>query len=127
MATTLYFVQNDTLPQIKLDLTDETTQLPKNLTNVSVKMWCKPSTGTGVKFGREALVGVNPGDLEGGIAYVQWQDGDLNRAPGDYTCEVELYNNSTGTRETVYETIKLVLREDIGDIPPVSIEPTEPY
>lgn len=127
MATTLYFVQNDTMPQIRLELTDETTQAPKDLTNTSVKMWCKPSTGTGVKFGREALAEVNPGDNTSGVSYIQWLSGDLNRAPGDYTCEVELYNTITGSRETVYETIKLVLREDIGDIPPVSVEPTEPY
>lgn len=127
MATTLYFVQNDTMPQIRLELTDDVTQAPKDLTNATVKMWCKPSTGTGVKFGRQALTEVNPGDNLAGIAYIQWQDGDLNRAPGDYTCEIEIYNSSTTSRETVYETIKLVLREDIGDIPPVSVEPTEPY
>lgn len=127
MATTLYFVQNDTLPQIKLELVNETTQAPRDLSNTTVKLWCKPTTGSGIKFGRESLPEVNAGDNTSGIAFIQWQSGDLNRAPGDYTCEVELLDNVTGSRETIYETIKLVLREDIGDIPPVSTEPTDPY
>lgn len=122
----LYFVQNDTMPQIKLEITDNTTNTAVNLTNCIVTLHCKPSTGVGVKFSREATF-PNAGDRAAGIAYIQWLDGDLNRAPGDYTGEIEIYNSSTLARETIYETISFTIREDIGDISPVSTEPTAPY
>lgn len=115
MATTLYFVQGDTLPQIKLTLTDEATEAPRDLTGKTVYLHCKPATGGGVRFAREASYAL-PTDRTNGIAYIQWQDGDLNRAPGDYNAEVEILG--PGGRETIYELIKLVIREDIGDITP---------
>lgn len=124
MATTLYFVQSDTLPQIKLTLTDEITQLPKNLTNKLVSLHAKPATGTGVSFTRPAELDLFPTDRANGIAYVVWQNGDLNRPAGDYNAEIEIYDTATGTRETIYELIKLVIREDIADIPPIPVTPS---
>jgi len=118
MATTLYFVQSDTLPQIKLTLTDETTNSAKNLTNKIVSLHAKPATGTGVRFSREAIFPQGNTDRVAGICYIQWQGGDLNRAPGCYTAEVEVYDIITGARETIYEVFTLVIREDIGDIGP---------
>lgn len=123
MATTLYFVQSDTLPQIKLTLTDEVTQLPKNLTNKLVSLHAKPATGAGVSFTRPAELDLFPTDRANGIAYVVWQNGDLNRPAGDYNAEIEIYDTATGSRETIYETIKLVIREDIADIPPIPVTP----
>lgn len=122
MATTLYFVQSDTLPQIKLTLTDELTSSPKNLTNKIVHLHAKPATGTGVAFTREATYQFGT-DRANGIAYIQWENGDLNRPAGDYNAEIEIYDPSTGGRETVYELIKLVIREDIADITPVPTTP----
>jgi hypothetical protein len=122
MATTLYFVQSDTLPQIKLTLTDEVTNGPRNLTNTTVQLNAKPSTGTGVAFVRPATI-LNGTDEANGIAYVIWQNGDLNRPAGTYTAEIELYNTTTGARETVYETLNLVIREDIADITPLPTTP----
>lgn len=122
MATTLYFVQSDTLPQIKLTLTDEVTSGPKDLTGKSVSLHAKPATGTGVAFTRPAVF-QSPADRTNGIAYIQWQDGDLNRPAGDYNAEIEIYDSSTGGRETVYELIKLVIREDIADITPLPTTP----
>lgn len=122
MATTLYYVQSDTLPQIKLTLTNEDDSSPKNLTNSKVSMHVKPATGTGVRFTRPAtfpVLGNITGDSSG-ICYINWADGDLNRPAGDYNAEVEIYNTSTGSRETIYELIKIVIREDIADITPVS-------
>lgn len=123
MATTLYFVQSDTLPQIKLTLTDEITQLPKNLTGKQVSLHAKPATGTGVSFTRPASLDVSPTDRANGIAYVIWQDGDLNRPAGNYNAEIEIYDNTTGGRETIYETLTLVIREDIADITPLPVTP----
>lgn len=119
MATTLYFVQADTLPQIKLTLTDENTDAPKNLTNKTVYLHAKPATGNGVRFSREAMFPAGSTDRLAGICYIQWQDGDLNRAPGNYNAEIEIYDTSSGTRETIYDLITLVIREDIGDITPL--------
>lgn len=122
MATTLYFVQSDTLPQIKLTLTDEVTGTAKDLRqansltyNKTVSLHAKPATGTGVSFTRPAIIDGNP--LEG-IAYISWAPGDLNRPAGNYSAEIEIYDPSTGSRETIYELITLVIREDIADILP---------
>jgi hypothetical protein len=134
MATTLYFVQSDTLPQIKLTLVDEETQLPKNLVDRTVSLHAKPVSGTGVRFSREATY-VSPSDRSNGIAYIQWLDGDLNRPAGDYNAEIEIYYPGStvdippipSTRETVYDLIKLVIREDIADITPLPVPaPTVP-
>jgi hypothetical protein len=123
MATTLYFVQSDTLPQIKLTLTDEVTNGPRNLTGKQVSLHAKPSTGTGVAFTRPASLDINGTDRANGIAYIVWQDGDLNRPAGTYTAEIEIYDAGQGTRETVYETLNLVIREDIADITPLPTTP----
>lgn len=119
MATTLYFVQSDTLPQIKLTLTDEVTELARNLTGKLVSLHAKPSSGAGVSFTRPAQLDINPTDRVNGIAYIVWESGDLNRPPGEYNAEIEIYDSATGARETVYETIKIVIREDIADITPL--------
>lgn len=119
MATTLYFVQSDTLPQIKLTLTNEDTGGAKDLTNKTVSLHAKPATGTGVRFSREAVFPGGSTDRLAGICYIQWLDGDLNRPAGDYNAEVEIYDTSTQSRETVYDLIKLVIREDIADITPL--------
>lgn len=118
MATTLYYVQSDTLPQIKLTLSDEDTNTPRNLTNKTVAIHCKPASGTGVRFSREAEFPNGSTDRLAGICYIRWQGGDLNRAPGNYTGEIEIYDSVANTRETIYETITIVIREDIGDIGP---------
>lgn len=118
MADPIYFVQGDTLPQIQLVLTDNITQAPRDLTNKTVMMHVKPATGNGARFSREAIYQLGT-DRTNGIAYIQWQDGDLNRPAGDYTAEIEVYDTVNGGRETVYDTIKIVLREDIGDITPL--------
>lgn len=133
MATTLYFVQSDTLPQIKLTLTDDTTQAARDLTNKTVTLHAKPATGSGVRFSREAVFPSGSADRTAGICYIQWLAGDLNRAPGNYTAELELYDTVQGSRETIYDTITIVIREDIGDInpgtvtlPPVTSPPIGP-
>ena len=118
MATTLYFVQSDTLPQIKLVLTDEITNTPMNLTNKIVTLHAKPASGSGVRFSRPAIFPGGSVDKLAGTCYIQWVSGDLNRAPGNYTAEIEIYDTLAATRETVYEVITLVIREDIGDIGP---------
>lgn len=127
MATNLFYVQSDTLPQIKLTLTDEavTPAVPKDLTGKKVSLHVKPSSGTGVAFTRPAELDLNSTDRVNGIAYIIWQDGDLNRPAGTYTGEVEIFDDNTRGRETVYDTITITIREDIADIP-ASTDPTLP-
>lgn len=121
-TTTLYFVQSDTLPQIKITLTDEVTEAPKDLTGKTVTLHAKPSVGTGIKFSRPAtwLPATEAADRTAGIAYIQWLNGDLNRPAGTYIAEIEIYdgNASPPTRETVYEVFNIVIREDIADVGP---------
>lgn len=117
---TLNFVQSDTLPQIKLTLTNEVTTpaTPVDLSTKIVQLNVKPS-GTGVSFYKTA-VWPNPTTAAqeklNGICYIVWLPGELNRPAGSYTAEVELYDTSANTRETVYDTITINIREDIGDI-----------
>lgn len=121
MATTLYYVQSDTLPQIKLTLTktlDDGTEAVLPLTDKSVSIHCKPATGNGVRFSKAAEFR-NTTERSGGICFIHWDNGDLNRAPGNYNAEIEIYDNVTGDRETIYDMITLTIREDIGDISPV--------
>lgn len=115
MATTLYYVQSDTLPQIKITLTNEETESPKNLVNKIVSLHVKPAAGNGVRFSRQADYPNGASDQTAGVCYINWQAGDLNRAPGNYTAEVEVYDTLSNSRETIYETITIVIREDIGD------------
>lgn len=122
MATTLYFVQSDTLPQIKLTLTDQVTNTAKDLTGKTVYIHVKPAVGNGVAFSREATYQLGT-DRANGIAYIQWLDGDLNRPAGTYNAEIEIYDAVSGGRETIYDLITIVLREDIADILPLPTTP----
>jgi len=122
MATTLYFVQNDTRPQIKLTLSDEISGLKMDLSSptLQVNMHVKPATGTGVSFTTQADK-TNPSQ---GEATITWVAGDLNRPAGTYNAEIEIYDSSTGYRETVYDFITLVIRQDIGDVPNIVLPPS---
>lgn len=127
MATALYFVQSDTLPQIKLTLTNEIEETPKDLTNKVVSLHAKPVVGSGVRFSREAVFPQGIVDRLAGVCYIQWLNGDLNRPAGDYNAEIEIYDTVAGSRETIYDLIKLIIREDIADITPLpSPAPTSP-
>lgn len=116
-ATTLNYVQSDTLPQIKIVLTDSGTEEPKDLTNKIVSLHAKPASGTGVRFSRVADF-TTLGDRLLGTCYINWATGELNRAPGSYTAEIEIYDTISGSRETVFEVFTINIREDIGDIGP---------
>lgn len=130
MATTLYYVQNDTLPQIKLTFTDEITGTAKDLrqvanlsSNMAISMHVKPASGTGVSFTRAATIPDQSILANKGIAFISWQNGDLSRPAGTYNAEVEIVDASVGSRETIYDMITLVIREDIADItPPIPLD-----
>jgi hypothetical protein len=49
-----------------------------------------------------------------GVAYIDWVDGDLSMAAGNYEAEVEVYYAGNNFRQTVYDFISLTIREQIA-------------
>lgn len=105
-------VQGDTAPQLKLVLTDDITQLPINLTGATITLHVRATGSSVLAFSRPAIV-LNAQDAIDGIAYIQWEATDLERAPGSYDSEIEIVTQS-GLRETVYDFVQLYIREDIA-------------
>jgi hypothetical protein len=123
--TTLYYVQSDTLPEITISLIDTDTGLAKDLTKKIVKLHARSDAGGNIVFSREASFPLGATNRVAGICYIQWQSGDLNKAPGTYKAEIEISDIETGDRETIYDTFNIIIREDIGDIL-ISTEPETP-
>jgi hypothetical protein len=113
MATTIYLVQGDNSPQLKFTLTDSTTLTPIDLTGASVTLHVKPRESSVLAFSRAATI-LNPTDALNGICYIIWASTDLDRAAGTYDAEVEMFWSATNVRETIYDFITLVIREDIA-------------
>lgn len=105
-------VQGDTAPQLKLVLTDDITLQPINLTGASVTLHVRPAGSSVLAFSRPATV-LSSADAALGIAYIQWEPTDLERAPGSYDSEIEIITQA-GLRETVYDFVQLFIREDIA-------------
>jgi hypothetical protein len=111
MSDPLYLVQGDTGPQIKVTLTREDTGLAENLTGATVSLHFKKKGTSTVLF---TLTGQNTPEEEVlGEAYFVFSNGQLNLDPGNYQGEVEVVFQ-LGARETVYEIIQFVLREDFA-------------
>lgn len=111
MSDKIYLVRGDTGPQIRITLTDDLTDSPQDLTRATVTLHFREGeTGTYL-FSRQAYV--NPETAPQGIAIFQWQTGDLDREAGYYEGEIEVVY-PTGLRQTVYETLKFIIREDFA-------------
>lgn len=110
MSDVIYLVQGDTKPQIKVTLTrdDGTAQ---NVTGATIKLHFRPALSTTVSF---SITGSFTGvDATKGEVVFNFTSGQLDLAAGDYEGEVEVvYSDST--RETVFEIIQFVLREDFA-------------
>ena len=106
------FVQADTSPPLKLVLTDSITLQPINLTGATINFNVRAKGASVLAFTRAGTIPTN-GDQVSGIAYINWQTGDLDRAPGNYEGEVEVIT-SNGLRETIYDLIDIFIREDIA-------------
>lgn len=106
------FVQADTAPQLRLVLTDSLTLEPINLTGATINFNVRAKGSSVSAFTRPATI-LNSSDATSGIAYVVWETGDLDRAPGNYEAEVEIIT-AEGLRETIYDFIDLYIREDIA-------------
>lgn len=106
----IYLVQGDTKPQIKVTLKreDDTAQ---DVTGATIKLHFRPAQSTTLSF---SLTGVFTGvDATKGEVVFNFSSGQLDLDPGDYEGEVEVVY-SDATRETVYEIIQFVLREDFA-------------
>ena len=111
MATTFKYVRNDTGPQIKLNLTEEDTGDPVDLTSATVTLHFRAAGEDTILFSRAFFI--NPATATTGVAVLQWQVGDLNVEAGAYEGEVEVVK-SNGLRETLYDKLKFKIREDFA-------------
>lgn len=104
-------VRNDTGPQIRFTLVDESTGDPINLSSATATLHMKSATTGLVVLSRSLTIPVSTAAQ--GIAIAVWDAGDLNLTPGDYDGEVETVL-STGIRQTVYDVLKFRIREQIA-------------
>lgn len=112
MAEPLKLVQGDTGPQIKLTLTRSDTGEAIDLTEASTcQLHFRQQYSTTKLFTLSNESSTQ--DQSSGIAIFAFGSSDLNLTAGDYEGEVEIVFNS-GVRETVFETVNFVLREDFA-------------
>lgn len=108
MADKIKLVQGDTLPQVKITVTDETTGLAISLTGASLVMRFRAVGSTTVL---DTLNGTVL-DAANGVAVFPWNNTSLNVDAGDYEGEVEI-TFPTG-KQTVYDLLKFKVREDFA-------------
>lgn len=108
--TTIYLVQGDTGPQIRIGVTREDTGLAVDVGGGTARLKVRRKGSDAVIF---TLIASDIGDnLETGTLYFSLDGGQLSDiAAGNYEGEVEL-TLSDGIVETVYESIPIVIRED---------------
>lgn len=109
--TRIRLVRNDTGPQIRLTLTDETTGQPINLSGGTATLHFRATGSTEVLVTRPLFI---PGSTaEDGDAIIVWEEGDLDHPEGLYEGEIEV-NLQNGTRQTVFDPLKFMLREEFA-------------
>tara|TARA_R110001592_G_scaffold273068_1_gene539943 strand:- start:2014 stop:2346 length:333 start_codon:yes stop_codon:yes gene_type:complete len=109
-VTTIYLVQGDTGPQIKITVTREDTASAIDVSGGSAKLKVRKTGSTSVLF---TLTAATTGsDLQNGILLFSLDGGQLATiAAGNYEGEVEL-TFSDSSVETVFERVDIVIRED---------------
>lgn len=107
---TIYLVQGDTGPQIKINVTREDTGLALDVSGGSARLKVRRKGTDAITF---TLTASDIGDnLENGTLYFSLDGGQLATiAAGSYEGEVELTLGDS-TIETVYEKVDIVIRED---------------
>lgn len=118
-SETIYLVQGDTLPQIKITLRDEntaaagatldpddpTTWAKLDVTGGTVRMKVREVGGTSVK---DTLIGNLTSPANGEVVFI-FGNTTLDTS-GTFEAEIE-YEASNGSIQTVYDLIKLQVRE----------------
>jgi hypothetical protein len=109
MSEKIKLVQNDTRPALVCNLTDNTTELPVNITGATVVMKFRAAGAT-------TLQATVPGTVTDGVNgqvtfYPASAPEMLQGAAGDYEGEIEVTFSDTQI-QTVYDVLKFRLRED---------------
>lgn len=111
MAEAIKLVQGDGGPQIKATLTRSDTGDAEDLTGATVKLHFKKKNSDTLLF---SVTGTNVGDnYENGIVIFAFTSSQLDLSPGEYQGEIEVVS-ATDVRETIYETLEFVMREDFA-------------
>ncbi len=111
MADPIYLVQGDTGPQIKVVMTRSDTGSAEDITDATATMHFRKKFSSTVLFSN---VGQStPDEALAGTAIFVFSSGQLDLDAGEYEAEVEVVFD-TGTRETIYEKIDFVMREDFA-------------
>jgi len=111
MAEAIKLVQGDNGPQIQATLTRADTGEAEDLTGATVTLHFRKKGTTTVLFSQ---VGVNVVDnVSNGIVIFTFASNDLDLTAGKYEGEIEVVS-ATNTRETIYDTLEFVLREDFA-------------
>ena len=111
MASIL-LVQGDTRPQIQVTISRSNSTEVVDLRTASTVLRFRKEDTTTVLTTLTAIT-ADPDSLAEGICVFQFGDGDLDIDPGDYEGEVEV-TYADGAKETVFEVIKFIVREDFG-------------
>lgn len=106
MATTPKFVRGDTGPQIRVTLSRDS--VAENLTGATVYMHLRALGATTLTLTKTCSLT----DAENGEVTVAWSEGDLDLDAGVYEAEFEIVKATL--RETVYDLIRLEIRDDIA-------------
>lgn len=118
-SETIYLVQGDTLPQLKITIRDQNTAAPGqtldpeeqttwakvNLTGATVRMKVREVGGTTIK---DTLIGNLTDAANGEVVFLF--DSDTLDTSGTFEAEIE-YTATNGSIQTVYDLIKLQVRE----------------
>jgi hypothetical protein len=111
MADPIYLVQGDTGPQIKVIMTRDDTGVAEDITDAVVRLHFRKKYTETLLF---SLTGQStPDEAEVGTAIFVFSNGQLDLDAGEYEAEVEVVFD-TGTRETIYEKLDFVLRQDFA-------------
>ena len=103
---TLKLVQNDTLPQLVISLTDKTDSSAIDLTNVAtILLKIRQFGGTTLKV---SIPAYRTSPFTGGSIFMDFPAGALD-TPGTFTGEIEL-TYSSGKVQTVFDEIKFEVR-----------------
>ena len=111
---TLLLVQGDTKSQIQATITRSNDGSAVDLTAASsIVMRFRAEHGNSIL---STLTGqqASSGDYANGIVTFEFGSTDLDVDAGDYEGEIEITYSSDSTKETVFEVIKFIVREDFA-------------
>lgn len=110
ILATARLVRGDTAPQIRITLKDSDNN-PTDLTGCTVTMHVRRSGTSTLLFSR--VLDIPDATKTQGVAVVVWGTNDLDQPAGIYEGEVEIVF-ADGRRETLFDVIQLVIREDFN-------------